>query len=111
GDDVLVVAVALDAEVPRPVVRVAVLVPLAVGLVVLVVVGDEVAQREAVVAGDEVDRRIGPAAVVLVEIARAGQAVAQLRDAGLGATPEVADAVAVFAVPLGPQRRELADLV
>ena len=57
GDDVRVVGRALGAAVPRPVVVGAVAVVLAVGLVVLVVVGDQVAQGEAVVHGDQVDRR------------------------------------------------------
>ena len=84
---------------------------LAVGLVVLVVVRDEVVEGEAVVGGDEVDRRVRAAPVVLVEIARAGQAVAHLRQAGLVAVPEVAHRVAELAVPLGPQHREVAHLV
>ncbi len=46
----------LDAAVPRLVLVMAVAVPLAVADVVLLVVRDEVVEREAVVAGDEVDR-------------------------------------------------------
>ena len=78
--DLRVVGLALDAAVPRAVVVGPVAVVLEVGLVVLVVVGDEVAQREAVVRGDEVDRRERVAAVVLVEVARAGQARGELAD-------------------------------
>ena len=37
--------------------------------------------------------------------------VAELGQRVLGAAPEVADRVAVLAVPLRPQRREVADLV
>ena len=111
GEDLLVVRLALDAAVPRAVVRLAVVVVLAVGLVVLLVVGHEVAQREAVVGGDEVDRRRGPAGVGLVQVGAAGEAVAELGQRGRLAPPEVADGVAVAAVPLRPQRREVADLV
>ena len=50
-----VVGRALDAEVQRLVVVLAVAVVLAVGLVVLVLVADQVGQREAVVGGHEVD--------------------------------------------------------
>ena len=89
----------LDAAVPGAVVVGAVAVVLEVGLVVLVVVGDEVAQREAVVGGDEVDRGERVAAVLLVEVAGAGQARGELADVGLAA-PEVAHRVAVDAVPL-----------
>ena len=108
--DLRVVGLALDAAVPRAVVVGAVAVVLEVGLVVLVVVGDEVAQREAVVGGDEVDRRERVAAVGLVEVAGAGQARGEVGDARLPA-PEVAHHVAVHAVPLRPQHREVADLV
>ena len=111
GEDLLVVGLALDAAVPRAVVRLAVAVVLAVGLVVLVVVRDEVAQREAVVGGDEVDRRRRPPGVGLVQVGAAGEAVAELGQRRRLAAPEVADRVAVAAVPLRPQRREVADLV
>src|SRR6478752_5534179 len=58
----------LSSAVPRAVV-------LCVGLVVLVVVGDQVGQREAVVHGDEVDRRGGSAAFigVVVDVSRTAQ--------------------------------------
>ena len=79
AQDVGVVGLALDAVVPGAVVVGAVAVVLAVGLVVLVLVGHQVAQGEAVVRGDEVDRRERPAAVVGVEVRRAGEPVAELR--------------------------------
>ncbi|CAB4743432.1 unannotated protein [freshwater metagenome] len=66
--------------------------------------------REAVMGRDEVDGGVGPAAFRCVEIGRAGQAPAELLDAGRP-PPEVAHAVAVLAVPLRPQWRELADLI
>src|SRR5581483_11379611 len=47
--------------VPRPVVGLAVAVVLPVGVVVFVVVGDQVCEGEPVVRGDEVDRREGSA--------------------------------------------------
>ena len=53
--DLGIVGRPLDAAVPAVVVVGAVAVALAVGLVVLLVVADEVVEREAVVAGDEVD--------------------------------------------------------
>ena len=62
------------------VVVVAVAVVFAVGLVVLVVVADEIVQREAVVRGDEVDAGVGLAAVVLVQIAAAGEPVGEFAD-------------------------------
>ena len=53
-DDRGIVGLALDAAVPREIVVVAVAVALAVRFVVLVVIGDEIVQREAVVRGHEI---------------------------------------------------------
>ena len=54
-----VVGLSLHPAVPGEVVAGAVAVVLAVGFVVLAVVGDEIGEREAVVAGDEVDAAAG----------------------------------------------------
>ena len=91
--------------------RFAVVVVLAVGLVVLLVVRDEVTQGEAVVGGDEVDGCHGPPPVVLVQIRRPGQARRELAERRRLAAPEVAHGVAVLAVPLRPLRGEVAHLV
>jgi len=56
---------------------VAVAVVLAIGLVVLVVVADEIVQREAVVGGDEVDAGVGLATATAVQIAAAREAIGQ----------------------------------
>ncbi len=72
-EDLRVVGLALDPVVPGPVVVGAVAVVLAVGLVVLGLVADQVAHGEAVVRGDEVDRGVRRPAVVGVQVARAGQ--------------------------------------
>jgi hypothetical protein len=65
-----VVAGALDATVVGAVVRLPVVVVLTVRFVVLVVVGDEIGEREPVVRSHEVDRRHRQPAVVLVQIRR-----------------------------------------
>ena len=83
----------------------------AVGVVVLLVVGHQVGQGEAVVGGDEVDGRHGAAARVLVEVGGAGDAGGEFAQRGRLAAPEVADGVAVLAVPFRPLRREVAHLV
>ena len=111
GEDVEVVGRALDAEVHRAVVVRAVLVVLAVGLVVLALVRHQVAQREAVVGRDEVDRGDRPAPGVLVQVGRSGQARGELAERLRLAAPEVAHRVAVLAVPLRPLRGEVADLI
>ena len=78
----------------------------------LVAIGDEVAQRVAVVGGDEVDAVIRLAAVVAVEIAGAGQPRGEVAGLRVVASPVAADVIAVAAVPLGPpQARERSHLV
>ncbi len=111
GKHVLVVGRALDAAVPAQVVVVAVAVALLVRLVVLVVVGPEVHQREAVMGGDEVDAGPGPPAPVFEQRRRAQQSRRHVPAAVLVAPPIGAHAVAVGVVPLGPARREGAQLV
>ena len=91
--------------------RLAVPAAFAVGLVVLRAVADEVAQREAVVAGDKVDARVWAPPALRVEVAAAGQAAGELRHLPAVAAPELAHRVAVAAVPLGPAGREVAHLV
>ena len=71
--DVRIVGRALDAAVPAQVVVGAVAVVLAVRLVVLPVVRDQVVQREAVVAGDEVDALLRLPLLVAVQVRAAEQ--------------------------------------
>src|SRR4051794_23964103 len=61
--------------------------------------------------GDEVDAGVGLAAIALVEIAGACEALRQFRDQTAMAFPEAPNAVAVLAVPLAPEDREVPDLV
>src|SRR6185503_12336905 len=71
----------------------------------------EIVQREAVVAGDEVDAGRGPAPRLLEEIGGAREAVAHLTREVLVALPEAPEGVAELAVPLGPANGEAAELV
>ena len=91
-----------DATVPAVVVVGAILVVLAVGLVVFVVVGDEVTQREAVVGGDEVDAAGRPAPAEAIQVAAAAEPIGKLRNLARVTLPELAHVVAVLAVPLAP---------
>ena len=84
---------------------------LTVGRVVLLVVADQVIEREAVVCGDEVNGVRWAAPVVLVQVRRTSQAGSELAQRGCLTAPEVTHSVAVFAVPLAPQRGEVANLV
>ena len=93
------------------IVVVAVAIFFAVGFVVLVVVADEIVQGEAVVRGDEVDARVRAAAARLIKIGTARQAISDFADLSFVAFPKTADGVAIFAVPLRPENREIADLI
>ena len=102
----------LHPAVPAQVPVAAVAVALAVRLVVLRVVRDEVVEREAVVAGDEVDAGPGLAVLVAVDVRAAEEALADRADQAPVALDEGADVVAEPAVPLGPAiADEAADLV
>src|SRR5258708_7516884 len=96
---------ALRAAVPRPVVVAAVAPQVAVGLVVLAVVADQVPQREAVVAGDEVHRRDRPPRAGLVQVGGPGQPGRELGQRGGPAAAAVADPVAGPGGSPPPQRR------
>ena len=112
---------ALDAVVPGPVVVAAVAVLLAVGRVVLVLVGDQVGEREAVVRGDVVDRRARAAHQRRVAVAEQVDRARTAGSPGRGrrwpgrpcaarpgsASQNDADGVAEPVVPLGERRREL----
>ena len=108
--DVLVVGRAFDPAIPRAVVGVAVLVVLAVRLVVPLVVGDQIVEREPVMGGDEIDAGPGLAAAVVENVARGAKARSERARRGLAA-PEIAHRIAEFVVPLGPARREATHLI
>src|SRR5439155_23272871 len=91
-----------DAAVPAAVVVGTVAVVLAVRLVVLAVVGDEVVEREAVVAGHEVDALLGLALLVAVDFGTADDPVRHPAHGARFAAEEVAHVIAKAAVPLLP---------
>ena len=97
--------------VPRTVVTFAVAVFLAVGLVVLFIVGNQIVQSKTVMGGDEVDAGEGQPGGLFIKVRTAGDAGCELTQGLLLPAPEITDAVAVFAVPFGPYRRKVADLV
>src|SRR6185503_3553285 len=80
-------------------------------LIVLVAVADQILKREAVVGGHEVDARVRAPATLLVEIVAAGQSRRELGHHAVIASPEAAHRIPILAVPLGPEDREVADLI
>ena len=109
--DVRIVGGAFHAGVPAVVVVVAVAVVLAVGLVVLLVVGDQVVQREAVVRGDEVDAGLRGAAVVVELLAGAGDLAGEGAPVLVRLQPEAAYRVTEAVVPFAPAGQVAAQLV
>src|SRR5271154_2887094 len=108
--DALIIRGAFGAAVPRAVVGGAVLVILTVGVVVFVVVADQVVEREAIVSGDEIHGGPGFAPRAIEDVAGSAQAFHEFTYGGV-AFPEIAHGVAKFVVPLTPARRKFSDLV
>src|SRR5207253_8028101 len=91
-----------DATVPAPVVVAAVAVLLAVRLVVLAVVRDQVVEREAIVARHEIHALLWLALFVAVDLGAASLAVGEAPQRAVRAAEEVAGVVAEPPVPLLP---------
>src|SRR4029453_8966823 len=101
----------LDAAVPRPGVAFAVVAVLAVRLVVFLVVGNEVSQREAVVRSHEVHAGVWPSPVVLIEVGAARETAGEFAQSSPLPAPVVPNCIAIPAIPLAPSHRKIADLV
>src|SRR5882724_7985142 len=88
-----------------------VLVVFAVRFVVLLVVGNQVAQREPVMGRDEIDAGMRPATAPVEQVARPGDAGGEIAELALIPPPVSAHRIAESIVPLRPAGREAADLV
>ena len=93
------------------VVVVAVVIILAVRFIMLLVVANEIVQREAVVCGDKVDACIRPPAGCLVQVRTAGEPVSHLADPAFVAFPKTANFIAIFSVPLRPKHGKISHLI
>src|ERR1700682_1679571 len=106
--DVGITRLPLLAAVPAQVLVDAVAIALAVGLVVLVVEGDQVVEREAVVRGDEIDAVDGQPPAGLEDIGAACNHIGHLRYNGfalavsLVAFDEAAHGIAETPIPFSP---------
>src|SRR6185437_3234838 len=89
----------LRSAIPGMTIGIAIVVVFAVGFIVLLVVADEIMEREPVMRGDEIDGRPGAAPILVVGLARGAEPLCQIRC--LGATlPEFAHGIAKLIVPL-----------
>src|SRR5438067_954260 len=82
-----------------------------IGLVMLVVVADQILQGEPVVGSHKIDTGSRMAAVPLVEIAASREPIPEFRQLPRVALPIAAHNVAVPSVPFRPQSRESANLI
>src|SRR5690606_36086388 len=110
-DGVRIVGWTFRSVAVRVFVVVAVAVVFTVGFIVLVVVRDEVPQRETVVRGDEVHAGCGHAPTRFVQVTTAGETVSELTERAAVAAPEGPHRISIAAIPLCPPDRKLADLV
>ena len=92
----------LDPAVPRQVRSRAVPVSFAIRLVVLVVVGNQIVQREAVMAGHEIDALFGFSFLVAENVGAAERPLRQQPDRPAVAFDKAADVVPEATVPLLP---------
>src|SRR3954454_13694857 len=91
--------------------RMAVPVAFAIGLIVLVVIGNQVVKRKSIMSRDEIDAGPRFSPPLVKQVARAGDALGQVRELSFVALPEPPHGVAKLVVPFRPARRELADLI
>ncbi|MET3823440.1 hypothetical protein ABID76_006166 [Burkholderia ambifaria] len=110
-EDRRIVGGAFSAPVRAAVVVAAVAVVLAVGLVVLVRIRHQIGEREAVVRGDEIDRRPGSAPLMVEQVGRAREPRGELRALARIAAPEAPHRVAKAVVPFGEAGRMTAQLI
>ena len=89
----------------------AVAIVLAIGLVVFLVVGKQVGEREAVMDGDVVDASARRAIVMVEKVGRSGHAATRVADQFPVASPIAAQGAAKAVIPLRPMRRKTADLI
>src|SRR5262249_47723468 len=110
--DLRIISGALNTAVPAPVVIRAVPIMLAVCFVVLLVVGDQIVEREAIMASHEVDALFRLALFVSIDLRTPEQPVGYALHHSLLATKEIAKVIAKFSVPLLPAiTDETSDLI
>ena len=106
-----IVGRAFMAAIVAVVVVGAVAIVLAVGLIVLLVVAEEIGQRETVMDGDVVDAGARLAPVMVEQIGGGGHAARHFADQAAFAAPVAPHGAAIAVVPFRPLRGKCADLV
>src|ERR1044072_7930743 len=89
----------------------AVAITLAIGLVVFLVVAEQVSQRESVMDGDGIDAGARRAVVVMEQVGRGGHAACNFADQAAFAAPVAPHGAPITVVPFRPLRRIRTDLI
>lgn len=89
----------------------AVAVAFSIGVIVLVVVGDKVIERKAVMGGDEIHRSPRFPATLVEKVRRRRDSGREVRKFSIVALPERPHGIPETVVPLGPSGGEAADLI
>ena len=97
--------------IPAPVGIRAVAVVFAVGLVMLMIVTDQITQAKTIMRRYKINAGPDITVVVIKDIAGTGNAAGKLADLIFVAFPKTADNIAVFVIPFRPARRESPDLI
>src|SRR5438552_1446972 len=84
----VIVALAFPAPVPGTIVVLGVAGLIAGGVIVLVVISDQIVESVSVVRSDEIHTRVRPPALVLVKIGAAGQSIRDFSDKSFVAPPK-----------------------
>src|SRR4029077_12105318 len=100
--DVRSIGGTLNAPVMAFVVFNAIAVIFTVWLVVLLVVGNKVVEREAIVTGDKIDAGLSFAFLVAINLGAAEQPIGKGRDRTVVTTKEAADIIAEAPIPFTP---------
>ena len=108
--DIAVRCCALHTMVPAMIGAGAIAVLLAIGLIMLVLEGGEVGERETIMRGDEVDPARG-AMFCAKYFGRTGEPRCQRAEHTAIPAPEAADVIAVLVVPFPPAAGEIAGLI
>src|SRR4029077_3079261 len=112
GIDLLVLCRTLYSMVGAEGVIRSIPVTFAVRKVVLLIVGNEIVEREAIMAGHEIDALIGRTCEMLIEIGAAGNSGGNRADHPCVAADESPEVVAIAAVPFSPSfPRKASDLI
>ena len=106
-----IISRSFHAVVASSVIRTPVAIILSVGLIVLVLIGNEIIERKAIMRGNEIDARPRPAAAMIEKIGRARQTRREIGELAFFAFPIPSHRIAEAVVPLGPAGRKCADLV